>query len=160
MLMRLDHPNIVSFREAYLSSSECFIVTELIQGLRLSEHAQMVMDKHDHEKSARSVIWQILLALNHMSKFNVMHCDLKPNNIMVTRHGHVKVVDFGLAHDSRHPVANTIIGTQSYMAPEVHMGEVCPKSDLWSLGVIACELLTGIKQPFFYNLAIDPDSQP
>ena len=93
------------------------------------------------------VVRQTLLALDHAHRQGIVHRDIKPENILVTTEGVVKVADFGLARayaEGRQTQAGTVTGTVQYLAPEQIRGEPAdPRSDLYSLGIVSYELLTG-----------------
>ncbi|KAA6380896.1 MAG: putative protein kinase [Streblomastix strix] len=98
-------------------------------------------------------VWEILalmsLALNHLHSHDVLHCDIKPENIFVMADGSVRMGDFGLAKELiDKSYAGTIVGTKPYMAPEIFTQKKMDKqSDMYSLGIVVFELLTGI-HPF------------
>jgi eukaryotic-like serine/threonine-protein kinase len=100
---------------------------------------------------ATDVLSQTLAALGHAHRQGIVHRDVKPENLMVTRDGDVKVADFGLARayaDAQITEAGTVTGTVQYLAPEQLRGEPAdPRTDLYSLGVVAFELLSG-RLPF------------
>ena len=100
---------------------------------------------------AAEILRQSLLALGHAHHEGFVHRDMKPENLLVTQEGIVKVADFGLARayaDGRVTQAGAVTGTVQYLAPEQIRGEPAdPRSDLYSLGIVAYELLTG-KLPF------------
>jgi beta-lactam-binding protein with PASTA domain len=100
---------------------------------------------------AADILRQTLLALGHAHHEGFVHRDMKPENLLVTQNGVVKVADFGLARayaDGRVTQAGAVTGTVQYLAPEQIRGEPAdPRSDLYSLGIVAYELLTG-KLPF------------
>jgi len=100
---------------------------------------------------AAEILRQTLIALGHAHREGFVHRDMKPENLLVTKEGVVKVADFGLARayaDGRVTQAGAVTGTVQYLAPEQIRGEPAdPRSDLYSLGIVAYELLTG-KLPF------------
>lgn len=91
------------------------------------------------------LLTQILDALEALHSHDVIHCDLKPDNILITEHGEVKVVDFGIAQDlTASHWQDRVLGTALYMSPEQTRGQaVTPASDLYSLGVMIHTALTG-----------------
>ncbi len=143
---RITHPNVCRLYDFGSSNGVHFISMEYLEG----ETLQSILSRGPlPELAARNVIWQILEALEVAHELGVVHRDLKPSNIMVSPSGKVHVMDFGLAADldaerSEHGVA---VGTPAYWAPEQARGEAAtPQSDMYSLGVIACECF-GAKRP-------------
>ena len=99
---------------------------------------------------AAGVLQGIAAGLDYAHERKIIHRDLKPSNVMIARAGGLKIMDFGIAHQARTGSAETRTaawGTPHYMAPEQAMGSVSKASDLYSLGVIAYELVTGVR-PF------------
>lgn len=116
---------------------------------------------------ARFYLAETILALNYLHARNIVYRDLKPENIMLARDGHIKLIDFGFAkqvNDINRDRLTTNCGTPSYIAPEVMMGQKYSyKCDIWSFGILMCELLGGFS-PFSegnnyeeYGLATDMD---
>src|SRR5919197_5571507 len=102
---------------------------------------------------------QLCAALQHAHERGIIHRDLKPSNLMILKDGTVKLTDFGIAKDTDVTAltgANSTIGTAAYMSPEQCKGErsLTPKSDLYSLGVMFFELLTG-KKPFVADSTVE-----
>jgi serine/threonine protein kinase len=146
----LDHENIVRIIDFGSSQDNYYIVMEYISGSSLKEIlcTQGVLDQELSLLIAR----EVCLGLDHAHQHGIIHRDIKPANIMITTDGQVKITDFGLAklHQSQtqQTVANTLLGTPLYMSPEQAIGEnVDGRSDLFSLGTMCYEMLTGT-QPF------------
>jgi non-specific serine/threonine protein kinase len=142
---KLNHPNIVSVFDAGEVDNNPFIVMELVEGKTLRGYS--VPNLAEALKAAT----EICKALDHAHTKGIIHRDLKLENIIITDSQVIKLMDFGLARtaDQAHLTeAGTIIGTFAYLAPELIQGEAAsPQSDLYALGVILYELLTGIS-PF------------
>lgn len=140
-LAGLRHPNIVSVLDYGFDSTTPFFTMQLF------EHAQSLtaygMDCNGDEKV--DLLIEVLQALSYLHRRNIKHRDLKPDNILVTQDGRVKVMDFGLALDHATATEKNLVGTLSYMAPEC-FGKQSAKveSDLYSLGIIAYELFVGV----------------
>ena len=101
------------------------------------------------EEELREVVSCCLLGLSYLHSRNVMHRDIKPDNLFISESGVIKLGDFGLAVQLGHScsVRSTTCGTAWYMAPEVYEEEACLKSDVWALGISIIEMAEG-KNPF------------
>jgi eukaryotic-like serine/threonine-protein kinase len=143
----LNHPNIVAVHELGEYEGGWFIVSELVDGETL---ARLMERGHLAFRKVVEVGTQVCDGLAAAHAAGVIHRDLKPGNIMLTRDGRVKILDFGLAKQVRGPETMTlthpggILGTPGYMSPEQVRGEqVDHRSDLFSVGVILYEMLAG-----------------
>ncbi|TAK14706.1 MAG: hypothetical protein EPO32_00855 [Anaerolineae bacterium] len=137
---KLSHPNIVTVFDAGEHEEIPYIVMELVQGKTLAEQPPKDLDE------AVALTIKICAALAHAHGQGIIHRDLKPENVIRQSGGTLKLMDFGLARSvsSRMTQEGTIIGTVFYMAPEQAMGdETTPAADLYSLGVMLYEMLTG-----------------
>jgi Tol biopolymer transport system component len=162
----LDHPNIVTLFDVSEKGDQPFIVMQLVEGATLG---QLMKRGRLDVKSALDYAIQIADGLARAHGRGIVHRDLKPDNVMVTDDGLVKILDFGLAKlteplgisetstlDRRQPPteAGRIVGTAAYMSPEqARGGGVDARSDVFSLGAVLYEMLTG-RPPF------DGDSVP
>ena len=140
----LDHSNICTVFEISQAEGQDFITMAYIEGRSLDEEIQP--GPVDLEK-ALDVGIQVADGLNEAHEKGIVHRDIKSANIMLTRKGQAKIMDFGLAKLTEGPgVTKTtkIVGTVAYMSPEQAKGEsVDSRSDIWSLGVVLYEMLTG-----------------
>ncbi|MFC8537736.1 serine/threonine-protein kinase [Streptomyces sp. NPDC057249] len=146
---RIQHPGVPQVYDAVLDDSyeRLFLVMELVDGAPLSTYI--------HPERMLPVGWAVAVAaqvatvLSHAHEVPVIHRDLKPGNILVARDGTVKVLDFGIAAILRTDVTKLTatgspIGTYQYMAPEqVRGGRISPQTDLYALGCVLHELLSG-----------------
>ncbi|MEZ6143115.1 MAG: protein kinase [Zavarzinella sp.] len=158
---RLNHPNIVAAFDAEQAGNLNFLVMEYISGLSL---AQLVQLKGPLSVGyAANFIAQAAKGLQHAHDKGMVHRDIKPQNLMVTRTGLVKILDFGLArigedHTLVEPVTqqNTVVGTPDYLAPEQAKDSrsVDARADIYALGCTLYFLLTG-KPPFPEGSAIE-----
>lgn len=147
---RLVHPNIVSIFDVGVDNGIYYIVMELIQGKTLKE---IILEEKGPLpwKWSVNVAIQIASALEMAHKNNIIHRDIKPHNIIITEDGIAKVTDFGIAKavsNSTITAFGTTIGSVHYFSPEhARGGYTDAKSDLYSLGVVLYEMVTG-KVPF------------
>ncbi|MEI8573920.1 bifunctional protein-serine/threonine kinase/phosphatase [Methylomonas sp. LW13] len=147
---RLNHPNVLTVLESDRAKSCLYYVTEFIEGQTLREWISQ--NPKPEIKRVRALIEQIAKGLRAFHRMEMLHQDLKPENIMLTNQGSVKIIDFGsvkiagiaeITPLDRHQTEN-ILGTLNYTAPEYHLGQTgTVKSDLFSLGVICYEMLNG-----------------
>ena len=147
---RLAHPNIVSIYDVGVDGNLYYIVMELIQGKTLKE---IILEEKGPLpwKWSVNVAIQIASALEMAHKNNIIHRDIKPHNIIITEDGVAKVTDFGIAKavsNSTITAFGTTIGSVHYFSPEhARGGFTDAKSDLYSLGVVMYEMVTG-RVPF------------
>ena len=141
----LSHPNIVAVHDWGAVDGIYYMVMEFVRGVSAREilNAEGLLTP----AQAADVLGQTLSALDHAHRQGIVHRDIKPENIMLTREGVVKVADFGLARayaDAQITQAGMVTGTVQYLAPEQLQGEPAdPRTDLYSLGIVAYEFLTG-----------------
>jgi eukaryotic-like serine/threonine-protein kinase len=149
---RLDHPNIVRIYEVGEHASIPFISLEFVEGGSLEEK---LAGRPLPAREAAGLAQTLSQAVHYAHEQGVVHRDLKPANVLLAADGTPKISDFGLAKriddvDSSHTRAGTVVGTPSYMAPEQADGDVQavgPLSDVYALGAVLYELLTG-RPPF------------
>lgn len=145
---RLSHPNIVTLYDAGEQEGLAFIAMEYLEGVPLSHYCQK--SGLLPAKQALQIIGTVADALDYAHSQGVVHRDIKPANIMIMKNRIVKVMDFGIAKlaSSSKTQASMILGTPRYMSPEQAIGKsVDGRSDVFSLGIVLFELLTGEK-PF------------
>jgi TolB-like protein/Flp pilus assembly protein TadD/tRNA A-37 threonylcarbamoyl transferase component Bud32 len=156
---KLDHPNICSIYEVGEEDGRSFIVMQYIEGETL---ASRIHREPLESKESLDIATQIADALAEAHAHNIIHRDIKPQNIMLTARGQVKVLDFGLARTVREKrlmdteaeteslltAPGLVVGTVPYMSPEQVRGEeLDARSDIFSLGALLYEIVTGT-QPF------------
>ncbi len=149
VVSQLSHDAIVHVYDYWVEGNSYYIAMEYVQGQNLREMLASV--HHVPVHIAAIIIYQICRGLHHAHTQGVVHRDLKPANIIISNTGQVKILDFGIAHfqfDENLTSLGSVIGTYHYMSPEQALGKkVTPASDIFSLGILFYELLTGIK-PF------------
>ncbi len=143
---RLQHPRIVPIHEVALHGELPYLVMPLLAGQSL--RARLHRDGQLDPKSAVRVARQVAEGLEHAHGLGILHRDIKPDNLWILPNGEVQILDFGLARtaDDQQPItlAGTVLGTPSYMSPEQVTGKPLDgRSDLFSLGVVLWEMLTG-----------------
>jgi hypothetical protein len=145
---RLQHPNIVTIFELGEWEGTHYIAMELIEGMGLAE-AMTPPDRLSLDQKVRIMV-DICRGLAFAHKMGVVHRDVKPANIRMTRDGVVKILDFGIARlgESDLTQAGMVLGTPSYLSPEMLQGaKVDHRADMWAVSVILYEMLSG-RRPF------------
>ncbi len=145
----LSHPNVVSIYDVGYNEEVHYIVMEYVDGMTLKEY----INKHGalDWQDAIKISTQICSAIEHAHKNKIVHRDIKPHNILLTKEGVAKVTDFGIARavtSSTITMVGSTIGSVHYFSPEqARGGFIDEKSDLYSLGIVMYEMVTG-KVPF------------
>ncbi len=150
----MEHPFIVILRYAFQTKAKLYMVSnsphsqvfDFISGGELFQHLKAA--EFFPEPRACFYAAEILLALEFLHKRRIIYRDLKPENVLLDAEGHVKITDFGLAKqlkdDPEHSRTTTFCGTDEYLAPEIILNEPYDESvDLWALGILIFEMLTG-----------------
>lgn len=152
---KLSHPNIVNIYDVGCCDGKYFIVMEYIKG-------ETLKDKIKREAPlpinvTLNIVEEIAQALACAHAKHLVHCDIKPHNILLTEDGHVKVADFGIARATSSATityTGSVVGSVHYFSPEQAKGHtISPKSDIYSLGVVMYEMLTG-RVPFDGETAV------
>lgn len=148
-LRKLKHPNIVTLYGLYEAGSFSFLLEEFIDGPTLSRHLKACPGKRLGEAEALVFLKALCAALGYAHMNGIVHCDVKPENVMVDQGGRIYVTDFGIArHAGSTSTTIGVTGTPKYMAPEQFRSEmVSPRTDIYALGVMLFEMLTG-QRPF------------
>ena len=150
IVAQLQHPNIVQIHEIGMVEDRPYLALEYIAGGTLDD---LLQGKPQPPQVAARMTLALAEAMQHAHQRNVVHRDLKPSNILIATNGAPKITDFGLAKrldlDHGRTRSGTVLGTPCYMSPEQATGtrEVGPSADVYALGVILYEMLTG-RVPF------------
>jgi len=145
MLKQLKHPNLVNLIEVFKRKKRLHLVFEYVDHTALSE-----IEKHPKgvpEPMVKRITYQTIQAVNFCHKHNCIHRDVKPENILITKNHVVKLCDFGFARLLTGPgdEYTDYVATRWYRAPELLVGDTQygPPVDVWAIGCVFCELLTG-----------------
>jgi serine/threonine-protein kinase len=151
----LAHPNIVNIYDVGEEDSIYYIVMEYVDGQTLKQYIQQNSPVRIDE--ALEIMKQLTSAISHAHQNHIIHRDIKPHNILVDRHGNVKITDFGIAmalSATSITQTNSVLGSVHYLSPEQARGGMANrKSDIYSLGIVMFELLTG-RLPFSGESAV------
>ena len=143
---RLNHPNIVTIYDVGKSGDIAYIAMEFLQGCELRD---LLREKGRLPvNQVLDIVAQVASGLAYAHEHDIVHRDIKPSNIMVIRDGHVKITDFGIARMASSAVrtqTGMVLGSPKYMSPEQVLGKLIDqRSDIFSLGVMLYEMLTGV----------------
>eukprot|EP00467_Chlorarachnion_reptans_P000316 CAMPEP_0114506822 /NCGR_PEP_ID=MMETSP0109-20121206/11651_1 /TAXON_ID=29199 /ORGANISM="Chlorarachnion reptans, Strain CCCM449" /LENGTH=597 /DNA_ID=CAMNT_0001685473 /DNA_START=113 /DNA_END=1906 /DNA_ORIENTATION=+ len=145
LMKKMDHPNVIRFYEAFEDSTYLYLSMELCEG------GELFLKLHDKrelsEKDTAKILAEVLKGLKHLHDQNIVHCDLKPENLVFLKKGKdspIKIIDFGLSKPiPPHVYLHQFAGTPYFTAPEVIEGRYYTAADMWSMGIIMFLLLFG-----------------
>ncbi|KAI7839777.1 hypothetical protein COHA_006577 [Chlorella ohadii] len=150
LMAAADHPNLLTFHEAFVERAQLFVVTELAPGGDLGA----LLGKLDRRREGlpETEVWryflQLAAGLQYLHHNRVLHRDMKPENVLIGEHGLLKIADLGISQVLDHVFTRVLMGTPQYVAPEAWRGQPYSYSaDVWALGCILHELCT--RRPLF-----------
>jgi serine/threonine protein kinase len=159
LMKRLRHPNIVELYDVVLDYKKSAIYL-VIEYCPQGDFSKFQRRKAIQEVHVQKYMKQLMLGLKYLKENNIMHRDLKPQNILISKEGNLKLTDFGYAKvvNGTNAMIKTFCGSPLYMAPEIikskGVNDYSTKADLWSVGCIFYEMLTGYP-PFYVNSMAD-----
>ncbi|KAK6543790.1 camp-dependent protein kinase catalytic subunit [Orbilia ellipsospora] len=141
MLQRVKHPFLITLWGTFQDSKNLYMVMDFIEGGEL--FSLLRKSQRFPNPVAKFYAAEVALALDYLHSLNIIYRDLKPENLLLDRHGHLKITDFGFAKEVP-DITWTLCGTPDYLAPEVVASKGYNKSvDWWSLGILIFEMLCG-----------------
>lgn len=145
----MKHKNVCQFKRCFQGSRHVYILLELCSGGTLQHFIRN--RKRLSESEAAQVMLQLVHAVDYLHSQLVIHCDIKPHNILLSPNGQVKLADFGLSYRLKHSQqkCNRSCGTPNYVAPEAiarkrHHCQIGLQADIWSLGCVLYSMLVGV----------------
>ena len=159
LMVKINCPFIVDIKYAFQDKQNLYMVTEFMQGGEMFFH--LFKEKRFKNEKAKFYLVEIILAIEFLHKNKMMYRDLKPENVLLDKTGHIKITDFGLSKilSSENEKTYTICGTPQYLAPEILSSEGYDNAvDWWSLGCLMYKMLIGIDAfKFSKNHSLSPE---
>ena len=149
-LEKLQHPHIVRFYGIEVEDLLVFMLMDYIEGATLQAEIFRTRGHSLSQDFITLCMKSVCSGLYYAHRLSLIHCDIKPGNIMINQHGEVLLTDFGIARMTDTATATMVgFGTPAYMAPELVRGQdPTPQSDIYSLGIVLYEMVTGGERPF------------
>jgi serine/threonine protein kinase len=149
-LAKLQHPNIVRFYGLERDDLLAYLLMEYVDGVSLQAEIIRHIGRPLAPERIQHVMAAACVTLNYAHSVGIVHCDIKPGNILIDRNGNIFLTDFGIARGMDSATSTMVgIGTPAYMAPELIRGEdPTPQTDIYALGIVLYEMLTGGERPF------------
>lgn len=151
ILEEISHPFLVNLRSSFQDSKYIYMLFEYISGGEL--FSRLRKDGRFSNDVALFYACEILLAIQYLHKKDIVYRDLKPENLLIDKHGHIKITDFGFAKRIENDRTYTLCGTPEYLAPEIIKGSRVgygKSVDWWAIGILVFEMLSGYP-PFYDN---------
>ncbi len=150
MVAKLDHPNILPLKDASFIDGR-FVITSRLGEQTLCDRLR----KRIGFETALELSMQMVSAVAYAHSMNIIHCDIKPENMLLLPDGRLQLADFGIARVAQRTIDGSGSGTVGFMAPEQAMGRPSTKSDVFSLALVMYRLFTGHlpEWPFDWPLA-------
>jgi serine/threonine-protein kinase len=138
LTMKLDHPHILPIRDATFIDGHFVIITPLAE-----KTLEDRLRKRIAFETAFNIIQQLLEAVAYAHEAGVIHCDIKPENILMFEDNHIRLADFGIAKVAQATINGSGTGTVGFMSPEQAMGKPSARSDVFSIGLLAFRMFSG-----------------
>jgi MAP/microtubule affinity-regulating kinase len=147
ILKQLDHPNIIKLHQEFETFRQIHIVMEYIGTTSLSEFLKKRQGKKLTEPEAKVIFKQVASAIHYIHQKEIIHRDIKLENILIESFSNVKLIDFGFAaHPNATSISGVLCGTPAYMSPEIlgkEEGQTGYPADIWAMGILLYQLLEG-----------------
>ena len=151
VLQKTNHPFLLSLKYSFTTCDHLCLVTEFVKGGELYFH--LAKERPFSEHRSRFYGAEMISAIDYLHTNNIIHRDLKLENILLDKDGHIRIIDFGLCKENIqwNCETNTLCGTPEYRSPEIILHDNYGKVvDWWAFGIIMCEMLIGYN-PFFHE---------
>jgi serine/threonine-protein kinase len=139
----LVHPNIIQLKDFIQKDDASYLVMEYVEGQNLEEYITNFSGPIPEAQAIR-IIKDVLSGIQYAHEQDVLHLDIKPSNIMITKAGEIKIIDFGISTGFMEANKGTVMGSPLYMSPEQTEGyDIDNRTDIYSLGITFFQMLTG-----------------